>query len=102
VPNYDYRCSNDHIFEVWQQMSDEPGAVCPDCGEPAQRMFFPAGIVFKGSGFYKTDSRRSSGNGSSGGSAGSGGSGDSAGSGGSSSTSTGSAPSGAGSGSSSD
>jgi predicted nucleic acid-binding Zn ribbon protein len=45
-------------------MSDEPVAVCPVCGAPARRLFFPAGIVFKGSGFYKTDSRRVSGDGS--------------------------------------
>jgi predicted nucleic acid-binding Zn ribbon protein len=38
-------------------MRDEPGAPCPNCGAAANRMFFPAGIVFKGSGFYKTDSR---------------------------------------------
>ncbi len=38
-------------------MRDEPGAPCPECGAAANRMFFPAGIVFKGSGFYKTDSR---------------------------------------------
>ncbi len=41
-------------------MRDEPGAPCPDCGAAATRQFFPAGIVFKGSGFYKTDSRGSS------------------------------------------
>jgi predicted nucleic acid-binding Zn ribbon protein len=40
-------------------MRDEPGAPCPSCGAAANRMFFPAGIVFKGSGFYKTDSRGS-------------------------------------------
>ena len=38
-------------------MRDNPGAPCPKCGAAAARQFFPAGIVFKGSGFYKTDSR---------------------------------------------
>ena len=38
-------------------MRDDPGAPCPTCGAAATRQFFPAGIVFKGSGFYKTDSR---------------------------------------------
>ena len=38
-------------------MRDDPGAPCPKCGAAATRQFFPAGIVFKGSGFYKTDSR---------------------------------------------
>jgi predicted nucleic acid-binding Zn ribbon protein len=39
-------------------MSDDPEANCPRCGTPGRRLFFPTGIVFKGSGFYKTDSRR--------------------------------------------
>jgi predicted nucleic acid-binding Zn ribbon protein len=41
-------------------MRDDPGAPCPNCGAAATRQFFPAGIVFKGSGFYKTDSRGAS------------------------------------------
>ena len=41
-------------------MRDDPGAPCPECGAAAKRQFFPAGIVFKGSGFYKTDSRGAS------------------------------------------
>jgi predicted nucleic acid-binding Zn ribbon protein len=36
-------------------MSDDPLTVCPKCGEHIRRILFPAGIVFKGSGFYKTD-----------------------------------------------
>ena len=50
-------CSTE--FEVWQSMRDKAGAPCPECGSAAARQFFPAGIVFKGSGFYKTDSRGS-------------------------------------------
>jgi predicted nucleic acid-binding Zn ribbon protein len=41
-------------------MRDNPGAPCPKCSAAATRQFFPAGIVFKGSGFYKTDSRGAS------------------------------------------
>lgn len=58
MPTYGYRCSKCSTeFDVWQRMSDEPGAACPKCGQAAQRLFFPAGIVFKGTGFYVTDSR---------------------------------------------
>ena len=66
MPTYGYRCENGHEFDVFQRMSDEPGAECPTCGTRGRRLFFPAGIVFKGSGFYKTDSRRAGGDGSSG------------------------------------
>jgi putative FmdB family regulatory protein len=60
VPTYGYRCEQcGHEFDVWQRMSDEPGAACPSCGGAGKRLFFPAGIVFKGAGFYKTDSRKS-------------------------------------------
>lgn len=61
MPTYGYRCrSCSTEFEVWQTMRDEPGAACPSCGGASARLFFPAGIVFKGSGFYKTDSRGAS------------------------------------------
>ena len=58
MPTYGYRCPTCSTeFEIWQSMKDDPGAACPKCGASAVRQFFPAGIVFKGSGFYKTDSR---------------------------------------------
>ena len=61
MPTYGYRCrSCSTEFEVWQTMRDEPRASCPSCGGASARLFFPAGIVFKGSGFYKTDSRGAS------------------------------------------
>jgi putative FmdB family regulatory protein len=61
LPTYGYRCPQCSTeFEVWQSMRDDPGAPCPNCGAAATRQFFPAGIVFKGSGFYKTDSRGAS------------------------------------------
>jgi len=61
VPTYGYRCEQCSLeFEVWQRMSDEAVAACPTCGGKGRRLFFPAGIVFKGTGFYKTDNRKSS------------------------------------------
>ena len=60
MPTYGYRCEKcGHEYDVWQRMSDEAKAACPECGSEGKRLFFPAGIVFKGSGFYKTDSRSS-------------------------------------------
>jgi putative FmdB family regulatory protein len=58
VPTYEYRC--DHCaknFDVVQSFHDEPLTACPTCGEPVKKVFGSVGIVFKGSGFYKTDSR---------------------------------------------
>ncbi|MBV9099692.1 MAG: hypothetical protein JOZ46_02180 [Candidatus Dormibacteraeota bacterium] len=64
MPTYGYRCpSCSTEFDVWQRMSDEPAAACPSCGAAAHRLFFPAGIVFKGTGFYATDNRSKSGSG---------------------------------------
>jgi putative FmdB family regulatory protein len=58
VPIYGYRCQAcAHDFEVTQRMSDPPQTACPVCGGAPTRQFFPIGIHFKGSGFYKTDSR---------------------------------------------
>ena len=59
VPTYGYHCEScGSDFEVWQRMTDEPAAACPVCGKPGRRRFFPAGLVFRGAGFYKTDSRK--------------------------------------------
>ena len=61
MPIYGYRCQScDAEFEVVQRMSDPAVASCPTCEGAGTRLFYPAGIVFKGSGFYKTDSRSSS------------------------------------------
>ena len=71
MPTYGYRCQKCNTeFDVWQKMSDEPVAECPVCAGPGKRLYFPAGIVFKGSGFYKTDSRGGGGGSSGGGSGG--------------------------------
>jgi putative FmdB family regulatory protein len=60
MPTYVYRCEScGHRFEAWQHMTDDPLTTCPQCEGPIHRVLFPAGIVFKGSGFYSTDSRRS-------------------------------------------
>ncbi len=64
MPTYEYRC--DHCatnFDVVQSFQDDPLTECPTCGSPVRKVFGSVGIVFKGSGFYKTDSRP--GNGSS-------------------------------------
>ena len=60
MPTYGYRCQScDKEFDVWQRMTDEAVASCPSCGGHGKRQFFPAGLVFKGSGFYVTDNRGS-------------------------------------------
>jgi putative FmdB family regulatory protein len=65
MPTYGYRCEKcGHTFEVLQRMTDEAGASCPACGAAARRLFYPTGIVFKGSGFYVTDSRKAATDGS--------------------------------------
>lgn len=58
MPMYDYRCTACGArFEAWQKFTDDPISVCPTCSGPAQRVIHAAGIMFKGSGFYSTDSR---------------------------------------------
>jgi putative FmdB family regulatory protein len=62
VPTYVYRgLETGVIFEVEQRMIEAPLTQHPETGEPVSRMIQATGIVFKGSGFYKTDSRNSSG-----------------------------------------
>jgi putative FmdB family regulatory protein len=58
MPTYEYACTEcgTHI-EVVQSMSDAPLATCAICGGRLRKVFSPIGIVFKGSGFYRTDSR---------------------------------------------
>jgi len=58
MPTYDYECPKGHRFEVFQKMTDEPGADCPECGAPASRKISGgAGFLFKGDGFYITNHR---------------------------------------------
>ena len=56
MPTYEYACREcSNRFETWQKMTDDPLTNCPECGGSIRRVLFPAGVVFKGSGFYKTD-----------------------------------------------
>ena len=58
MPTYSYRCDAcDHHFEAVQRFSDEPIRECPNCGGAVRRLIHPVGVVFKGSGWYVTDSR---------------------------------------------
>lgn len=60
MPTYQYRCTAcDDQFELRQSFSDDPITSCPDerCGGEVKKVFGSVGIAFKGSGFYKTDSR---------------------------------------------
>ena len=68
MPTYDYECDKcGHTFDEFQSMSDEPLKTCPTCGKNSLRRLIGGGlgIIFKGSGFYATDSRSSSGDGGS-------------------------------------
>lgn len=58
MPTYDYSCPNGHRFEVFQRMSDEPVSECAECGAGAERVISGGvGFLFKGDGFYITESR---------------------------------------------
>jgi len=60
VPTYQYRCTGcGDELEVVQKFSDDPLTVCPSCQGSLRKVFSPVGIVFKGSGFYRNDSRKS-------------------------------------------
>ncbi len=64
MPLYDYQCrSCRKVTEVRHGFKETFEGACPACGGEMARVFNPAGIVFKGSGFYVTDSRKSSGGG---------------------------------------
>jgi putative FmdB family regulatory protein len=65
MPTYEYECTScgQHI-EVFQRISEDPLTTCGVCGGTLRKVFYPVGIVFKGSGFYATDSRSSSKSGS--------------------------------------
>jgi putative FmdB family regulatory protein len=61
MPIYEYECTNCGLhFERQQRVSDDPIQVCPNCAGRVRRVISPVGIIFKGSGFYVTDNRRSS------------------------------------------
>ena len=61
MPTYQYVCTEcGEPLEVVQKFSDDPLTVCPACQGRLRKVFSPVGVVFKGSGFYKTDSRSGS------------------------------------------
>jgi putative FmdB family regulatory protein len=61
MPTYEYRCKDcDHRFDIQQAFTDDALTTCPECGGTLKKVFGNVGITFKGSGFYKTDSRSGS------------------------------------------
>ncbi|GAA3178402.1 hypothetical protein GCM10010531_35330 [Blastococcus jejuensis] len=63
MPTYQYACTNPegkHEFELVQSFTDAPVSECPECGAPVRKVYGSVGVVFKGSGFYRTDSRKAS------------------------------------------
>ena len=58
MPIYDYHCDHcGHSFSQVQSYKDQPLEKCPNCGKKPRRLISPSAVVFKGSGWYKTDSR---------------------------------------------
>ncbi len=58
MPTYQYACTEcDHAFEQFQSFSDDSLTVCPACDGRLRKVFNAVGVVFKGSGFYRTDNR---------------------------------------------
>jgi putative FmdB family regulatory protein len=56
MPTYGYRCGScGHEFEILQKMSDTPLTTCPKCSGRLAKIVYPAGIIYKGSGYYTTD-----------------------------------------------
>jgi putative FmdB family regulatory protein len=59
MPVYEYECTHcGHHFDIKQGFHDKPQADCPQCKKKSKRVFHPAPIIFKGSGFYITDHRK--------------------------------------------
>jgi len=71
VPTYSYACTEcDHRFDAVQAFSDDALTECPECTGRLRKLFNSVGVVFKGSGFYRTDSREAAKSGSAAGSSG--------------------------------
>ena len=61
MPNYEYKCNEcGHVFSLFQSMKDEPIKECPECKGEVRKLFGASGIIFKGSGFYVNDYKKSS------------------------------------------
>lgn len=62
MPIYEYACDQcGHRFDIRQSWSDDPLTECPECTGRIRRVLHPAGVIFKGSGWYITDNRKSNG-----------------------------------------
>ncbi|MDH5656511.1 MAG: zinc ribbon domain-containing protein [Spirochaetia bacterium] len=63
MPTYSYQCADcGHVYDAFQSMKDEPHTECPECKGKVERLIGAgSGILFKGSGFYVTDYKSSSG-----------------------------------------
>ncbi|MDQ1247306.1 MAG: hypothetical protein QG597_1676 [Actinomycetota bacterium] len=58
MPTYQYLCRDcEHRFDIVQSIHDDALTICPECGGTIRRVLHPVGVTFKGSGFYRTDSR---------------------------------------------
>jgi len=58
LPTYQYACTEcEHAFDQFQSFSDDSLTVCPECTGRLRKVFNAVGVVFKGSGFYRTDNR---------------------------------------------
>ena len=67
MPTYEYACTEcSHAFEQFQRFTDDPLTQCPECAGRLRKVFGSVGVVFKGSGFYRTDSRAAANGGSNG------------------------------------
>ena len=61
MPTYQYACTDcDHAFEQVQSFTEDSLTTCPQCEGRLRKVFNAVGVVFKGSGFYRTDSRKDS------------------------------------------
>ena len=63
MPTYQYACTNPDCgnrFDLVQSFTDPAASACPVCGEPVRKVYGSVGVVFKGSGFYRNDSRAAS------------------------------------------
>ncbi|WP_277209430.1 FmdB family zinc ribbon protein [Isoptericola croceus] len=71
MPTYAYRCADcGHAFDIHQAFTDDSLTACPECSGRLRKQYGSVGVTFKGSGFYRTDSRGTNGTKSSGGSGG--------------------------------
>jgi putative FmdB family regulatory protein len=61
MPTYDYKCrSCDVVFERFQRITEDPISICPECSGQVRRLIVGGtGVIFKGSGFYVTDNKKS-------------------------------------------